>query len=60
MYDYCLPCKDCTNGCGGSGCEDPCELFQNISFPVDEFFPPNSLNTPCDYEGTKQYCNCRK
>ena len=19
MYDYCLPCKDCTNGCGGSG-----------------------------------------
>ena len=33
---------------------------KNISFPVDEFFPPNSLNTPCDYEGTKQYCNCRK
>ncbi len=20
--------------------DDPCELFQNIKFPVNEFFPP--------------------
>ena len=57
VFDYCLPEKDCTGGCGGS-CEDPCELFQNISFPVDEFFPPNSLSMPGDYEGAK-HCCCR-
>lgn len=34
-YDICLPCKSCP----GSA-EDPCELFQKIKFPVDEFFPP--------------------
>ena len=55
VFDYCLPEKDCTGSCG-CGCEDPCELFQNISFPVDEFFPPNSLSTPGDYEGAKHCC----
>ena len=56
VYDYCMPDKDCS--CGGCASEDPCELFQNISFPVDEFFPPNSLNNSCDYEGAKQHCGC--
>lgn len=56
VYDYCLPDKECSNGCTK---EDPCELFQNINFPVEQFFPPNNLQTPCDYEGTKQYCNCQ-
>ena len=56
VYDYCMPDKDCGAGCAN---EDPCELFQNISFPVDEFFPPNNLANPCDYEGTRQYCACR-
>ncbi|MCI9036593.1 MAG: hypothetical protein HFF80_02415 [Oscillospiraceae bacterium] len=58
VFDYCLPDKDCS--CAGCGCtnEDPCDLFQNICFPVEEFFPPNSLSGPCDYECTKQHCNC--
>ena len=38
VYDYCMPDKECA--CG-DGCEDPCALFRNISFPVGEFFPPN-------------------
>ena len=25
--------------------DSPCELFDTISFPVDEFFPPNACNT---------------
>ncbi len=56
VFDYCLPHKDCS--CGGCASEDPCELFQNINFPVDEFFPPSSLCAPGDYEGAKHYCSC--
>ena len=65
VFDYCMPDKDCNSGAGCGcgcccGCEDPCDLFQNIKFPVNKFFPPNSLSNPRDYECTKQYCNnCR-
>ena len=34
-YDFCIPCKECP----GTGSE-PCELFKNIKFPTEEFFPP--------------------
>ena len=54
VLDYCLPDKECTGGCGG----DPCDLFQRISFPVEEFFPPNAVSAPGDYEGAKHYCTC--
>ena len=56
VLDYCMPEKECSGG--GSG--DPCDLFQSIAFPVDEFFPPNALELPGDYEGAKHYCTCRK
>lgn len=39
-YDFCMPRKECA----GSS-EDPCALFQNFQFPVDEFFPPKE----CDF-----------
>ena len=35
-YDFCVPEKECVSG----GESDPCELFERINFPVDEFFPP--------------------
>lgn len=42
VYDYCMPEKECT--CGGECCqEDPCEIFRRVQFPVNEFFPPNSI-----------------
>ena len=41
VFDYCMPDKDCSAGCGCTK-EDPCELFQSICFPVDQFFPPNA------------------
>lgn len=34
VYDYCMPEKECV-----SSCDDPCELFKKIKFPVNEFFP---------------------
>ena len=44
-YDYCMPEKECA--CGGSDAdENPCEIFRHVKFPVDEFFPPNTV-CPC-------------
>ena len=39
VYDYCMPCKECTPA--GNG-DSPCEAFRKLSFPVDEFFPPQN------------------
>lgn len=45
-YDYCMPDKECV----GSSEDDPCTMFSRIKFPVDEFFPPDSID-PCeDYQ----------
>ncbi len=41
VYDYCMPEKECACGSDCSQ-EDPCEVFRQVKFPVDEFFPPNS------------------
>lgn len=45
-YDYCVPERECN--CNTS---NPCETFQNIDFPVDEFFPvdrDSGCCSPCD------------
>ncbi len=34
-YDYCIPERECD-----CNTQDPCSTFQNIDFPVDDFFPP--------------------
>ena len=54
VYDYCVPQCECS--CDSQ--EDPCGLFRSVSFPINEFFPPNSVETPCDYNSTKNYCAC--
>ncbi len=35
-YDFCIPHKECVMATD----ESPCDLFERIEFPVDEFFPP--------------------
>lgn len=35
-YDFCIPNKECV----GATDDNPCDLFDRIQFPVDEFFPP--------------------
>ncbi len=35
-YDYCVPQKECT-----SSDDSPCELFEKIDFPIEQFFPPS-------------------
>ena len=44
-YDYCIPDKEC----GGGSDDDPCSMFSRITFPVDEFFPPDTLSVPEGY-----------
>ena len=44
-YDYSLPDKECP----GSSEDDPCELFGRIRFPVEEFFPPDSVQDTTEY-----------
>lgn len=36
VYDFCVP----QNECVGTSSENPCDLFDRIEFPVDEFYPP--------------------
>lgn len=44
-YDYCMPDKECV----GSAEDDPCTMFSRIRFPVEEFFPPDSIEACEDY-----------
>ena len=37
-FDYCVPTKSCPN-VGSSSSESPCEVFGQIEFPMDAFFP---------------------
>ncbi|MCX8130931.1 MAG: hypothetical protein N3I35_12640 [Clostridia bacterium] len=41
-FDYCVPNKECVAATE----ENPCELFETIEFPVDEFFPPQIFDFP--------------
>lgn len=52
-YDYCMPSKECT--AGGGVQEDPCAIFRQVQFPVEEFFPPNTIAPP---EGCQEPKNC--
>ena len=54
-YDYCMPDKECC--CGRGEEEDPCEIFRRVSFPVDEFFPPNSVSLADNYKAVQDCCS---
>lgn len=41
-FDFCVPNKECI----ASTDENPCELFDTIEFPVNEFFPPQKFDFP--------------
>lgn len=52
-YDFCVPQKECI----GATDDNPCDLFERISFPVDEFFPPERCEL-LDDEHNKPTCGC--
>lgn len=39
-YDICLPRRDCSSSGAAGEEQDPCAIFANFEFPIDEFFPP--------------------
>ena len=41
-YDYCMPGKECA-----SDTDSPCELFDKIAFPSNEFFPQGLDTSGC-------------
>ena len=48
-YDFCVPQKECDT----SFDNNPCDLFEKIGFPFDEFFPPEK-----EYCDEKRKANC--
>ncbi len=42
-HDFCIPDKECISATDN----DPCELFERIKFPVDEFYPPQKGGKDC-------------
>ena len=56
-YDYCLPDKECSCDSGCTKEEDPCEVFRRVQFPVDEFFPPNSMGAGDNYKEIHDCCD---
>ena len=58
-YDFCMPTKECD-----CDTEDPCDAFRRISFPVNEFFPPDDTaeSGPCGCGNgpvVNENCGCR-
>ena len=53
VYDYCIPSGACAV-VSSTNCEDACEMFDSVEFPVDDFFPPN-LSASGDGESS---CAC--
>ena len=60
-YDFCIPKKECV----GATDDNPCDLFERITFPVDEFFPPeraefleNGQEDPSVQSNTNNRCGC--
>ncbi len=51
-YDFCIPEKECI-----TTADNPCELFNRLEFPTDEFFPPRSTETNNDNSGNTG-CGC--
>lgn len=49
-FDFCFPNKECIAATE----ENPCELFDTIEFPFNEFFPPQKFDFPGAEETEKR------
>lgn len=41
-FDFCIPTRECVAATD----ENPCDLFETIDFPFDQFFPPQIFDFP--------------
>ena len=51
--DYSVPDKECV----APDEDDPCRLFHTMAFPVNEFCPPEYVNS--HKNGGEKHCSCR-
>lgn len=52
-YDFCIPEKECV----GVREDSPCEIFERIDFPFEEFFPPEKTECEvCEPEHFRPHC----
>lgn len=57
-YDYCIPCKDCSLT---DTSESPCDVFDKLEFPSEQFFPQPSCEATkygCCDKNEKKKCDC--
>lgn len=52
VIDFCIPDHECV----ASTESNPCDLFEKLHFPIDEFFPPEK--THFDSIGAEERINC--
>lgn len=54
--DFCIPTQECPSATE----ENPCELFNDIRFPIDEFFPPQRNSEDNNSNGRRcgRSCGC--
>jgi len=45
VFDYCIPTKEFCDSIGGAEESDPCEVFNQVEFPVDSFFPTTAAGS---------------
>ena len=55
VIDYCIPQNECVTSTDSS----PCDLFDKLRFPTDEFFPPEKSAFE-GLEPTRDDCCCTK
>lgn len=53
VVDFCIPDNECVQ----SADSNPCELFEKLRFPVDEFFPPEKCHFD-NLEPRREDCCC--
>ena len=56
VIDFCIP----TNECVQSVDSNPCELFDRLNFPVDEFFPPEKCHFDSLVNNSSDSCGCQR
>ncbi len=55
-FDYCIPSKECSAVSGDTD-TSPCDVFSQIEFPMDTFFPPCGCNSTSN-GNTNNNCGC--
>ena len=49
-FNFCYPNKECIT----STDENPCDIFDTIDFPLDQFFPPQKFDFPIEGEDNRR------